>query len=40
MPDDMALFLLGVGILVLYLVGSAMTEMGTRWPWQSDDDRE
>ena len=29
-------FLLGVGLLIAYLIFSAMTEMGTRWPWKSD----
>jgi hypothetical protein len=33
MPDDMVPFLIGVGTLVLYLVFSAMTEMGTKFPW-------
>jgi hypothetical protein len=34
MPDDLLPFLLGVSLLVLYLVWSAATEMGTRWPWR------
>lgn len=34
MPDDLGFFLLGVAALVLYLVWSALTEMGTRWPWR------
>jgi hypothetical protein len=34
MKDDLLPFLIGIMILVLYLVFSAMTEMGTRWPWQ------
>jgi hypothetical protein len=33
MPADLLPFLLGVAILMLYLVASAATEMGTRWPW-------
>lgn len=32
MPDDFILFLIGVSVLILYLVLSAMTEMGTKWP--------
>ena len=41
MPDDVLPFLAGVSLLVLYLIASAMTEMGTRLPWRdrsSDDD--
>jgi hypothetical protein len=34
MPDDLIPFLIGVGILVIYLIFSALTEMGTRWPWK------
>jgi hypothetical protein len=34
MKEDLLPFLAGVGLLVLYLVFSAMTEMGTRWPWK------
>jgi hypothetical protein len=34
MPDDVGLFLAGIGVLVLYLMWSAATEMGTKWPWQ------
>ncbi len=32
MDQDIGLFLAGVGVLILYLVFSAMTEMGTKWP--------
>lgn len=32
MSDDLVPFLIGVSILILYLVFSAMTEMGTKWP--------
>jgi hypothetical protein len=32
MSDDRVTFAIGVLILVLYLVWSAATEMGTRWP--------
>jgi len=37
MPDDVGVFAIAVLALVLYLVWSAGTEMGTRWPWR---DRE
>lgn len=33
MPHDLIPFLAGVGSLILYLVWSAQTEMGTKWPW-------
>lgn len=32
MDQDIVLFLAGVGVLILYLIFSAMTEMGTKWP--------
>lgn len=34
MDNDFVLFLVGVGVLVLYLVFSALTEMGTKLPWK------
>ncbi|MBF2036992.1 MAG: hypothetical protein IGR92_16335 [Leptolyngbyaceae cyanobacterium T60_A2020_046] len=34
MPDDVMSFLIGVGLFIAYLVWSAATEMGTRWPWR------
>jgi hypothetical protein len=34
MKEDLLPFLLGIGLLIAYLVFSAMTEMGTRWPWK------
>lgn len=34
MDQDIVLFLAGVGVLILYLIFSAMTEMGTKWPWK------
>lgn len=34
MDNDIVLFLVSVGVLVLYLVLSAMTEMGTKIPWK------
>lgn len=32
MPDDLVPFLIGVSILIIYLVFSAITEMGTKLP--------
>lgn len=32
MNQDIALFLGSVALLIVYLVFSAKTEMGTRWP--------
>lgn len=32
MIDDVIPFLICVGLLVVYLVFSALTEMGTKWP--------
>jgi hypothetical protein len=34
MDNDFALFLVAVGVLILYLVFSALTEMGTKLPWK------
>ena len=34
MNQDIALFLGSVALLAVYLVFSAKTEMGTKWPWQ------
>jgi hypothetical protein len=34
MDKDLLAFLLGVSLLILYLVFSAMTEMGTKLPWK------
>lgn len=34
MNNDLALFLAGVAFLILYLVFSAWTEMGTKLPWK------
>jgi hypothetical protein len=31
---DLAWFLLSATGLILYLIFSALTEMGTKWPWQ------
>ncbi|WP_262382447.1 hypothetical protein [Microcystis aeruginosa] len=33
MNNDLLTFLFGVTLLILYLVFSALTEMGTKWPW-------
>lgn len=32
--SDLLPFLVGAGLLILYLVFSAMTEMGTKLPWE------
>jgi hypothetical protein len=32
MDNDLIPFLAGLAILILYLVFSALTEMGTKWP--------
>jgi hypothetical protein len=34
MDNDLVLFFVGVAVLVLYLVFSAITEMGTKLPWK------
>lgn len=34
MDSDFMLFLASIGALVLYLVFSALTEMGTKLPWK------
>jgi hypothetical protein len=34
MDRDLLAFLVGVSLLILYLVFSAMTEMGTKLPWK------
>jgi hypothetical protein len=34
MDNDLVLFLAGVSGLILYLVFSALTEMGTKLPWK------
>jgi hypothetical protein len=34
MDNDLVLFFVGVAVLVLYLVFSALTEMGTKLPWK------
>jgi hypothetical protein len=34
MPDDLPLFLASVALFILYLVFSALTEMGTQLPWK------
>lgn len=36
MNTEIVSFLMGAGILVLYLVFSAYTEMGTKNPWKKD----
>ena len=34
MSNDLVPFLVGIAILVLYLIFSALTEMGTKLPWK------
>ncbi|VXD25605.1 conserved exported hypothetical protein [Planktothrix serta PCC 8927] len=34
MNEDLGLFLLGILVLTLYLIVSALTEMGTKLPWK------
>lgn len=34
MSEDVALFVGAIALLIGYLVFSAKTEMGTRWPWE------
>ncbi len=34
MNQDLWLFLGAIALLILYLLFSAMTEMGTKWPWR------
>jgi|GEM_PF-989927 len=32
--QDLGLFILGIAVLTLYLIFSALTEMGTKLPWK------
>ena len=34
MDNDIVLFLVSFGVLILYLIFSALTEMGTKLPWK------
>jgi hypothetical protein len=34
MDNDLVPFFIGVAVLILYLIFSAMTEMGTKLPWK------
>jgi hypothetical protein len=34
MDNDLVPFFIGVAVLILYLIFSAMTEMGTKFPWK------
>jgi hypothetical protein len=34
MPDDLPIFLITAGLVIVYLVISALTEMGTKLPWK------
>ena len=40
MPQDLIPFLVGITVLVLYLVWSALTEMGTKLPWKKNSSSE
>ena len=39
MSQDLGLFMGSVALLIVYLIFSAKTEMGTKiqWPWQKDE---
>ncbi|BAU11151.1 hypothetical protein LEP3755_16440 [Leptolyngbya sp. NIES-3755] len=37
MNDELTSFLIGVGLLILYLIFSAFTEMGTKNPRKKND---
>jgi hypothetical protein len=34
MNNDVVIFIISAGLLVMYLVFSALTEMGTKLPWK------
>jgi hypothetical protein len=34
MENDLFMLIGGMSLLVIYLIFSAMTEMGTKWPWK------
>jgi hypothetical protein len=34
MDNDLLAFFAGAGLLILYLIFSALTEMGTKLPWK------
>lgn len=40
MQQDLVPFLVGVTGLILYLVFSAWTEMGTKLPWKKNNEAE
>jgi hypothetical protein len=40
MLNNLTPLLIGVALLVMYLVLSAATEMGTRWPWLNPDEHD
>lgn len=40
MHSDLGAFLIGVGVLILYLVISAQTEMFTKLPWKNRSQKE
>lgn len=40
MNQDLQAFLIGVLVLLLYLIFSAMTEMGTKWPGRRGEEED
>ncbi len=39
MNHDLVPFITGVALLIVYLVFSALTEMGTKLPWKKRDEQ-
>ena len=39
MNQDLVPFLSGVALLIIYLIFSALTEMGTKLPWKKRDEK-
>lgn len=37
--NELTSFLIGVAVLILYLLFSALTEMGTKNPWKNDAEK-
>jgi hypothetical protein len=38
LPSDLPIFLGSIALFILYLVFSALTEMGTKLPWKNSQD--
>jgi hypothetical protein len=34
MNNEITIFLISIGLLIVYLIFSALTEMGTKLPWK------